>query len=102
MAHIPSLGQQFLPFGSDAHNSTNDAFLVCISVPSRMDKDGSLSVDWDEWRQFFQLYPKEDLESMVQFWRQSLVSGCRSLMEPAKHSQSLWLSLLTFVYVVFG
>lgn len=42
-------------------------------LTKRLDKDGSLSVDWDEWRNFFQLYPSDDLETMVQYWRQSLM-----------------------------
>ena len=44
-------------------------------VADSIDKDGSLSVDWAEWRSFFQLYPGAELEDLVQFWRQSLVSN---------------------------
>ena len=39
----------------------------------QMDKDGSLTLDWDEWRNFFELYPSESLEDMIMYWRQSLV-----------------------------
>lgn len=45
----------------------------CILWLCRIDKDGSLSLDWTEWRNFFQLYPSGDLEDMVTYWRQSLV-----------------------------
>jgi hypothetical protein len=53
-------------------------YLLCYFQPSvllyfRIDKDGSLSLDWTEWRNFFQLYPSGDLEDMVSYWRQSLV-----------------------------
>lgn len=40
----------------------------------RIDKDGSLSIDWQEWRDFFNLYPADTLDEMLRFWRQSCVS----------------------------
>lgn len=40
----------------------------------RLDKDGSLSIDWEEWRSFLQLAPKAELEDIVSYWRQTLVS----------------------------
>lgn len=39
----------------------------------RIDQDGSLSLDWTEWRNFFQLYPSGELEDIVAFWRQNLM-----------------------------
>lgn len=39
----------------------------------RIDKDGSLSLDWNEWRNYFQFYPSGDLEDLVLFWRKSLM-----------------------------
>jgi solute carrier family 25 phosphate transporter 23/24/25/41 len=39
----------------------------------RIDRDGSLSLDWTEWRNFFQLYPSGDLEDIVAYWRQNLM-----------------------------
>ncbi len=41
---------------------------------SRIDKDGSLSIDWREFRDFLQLTSCENLEDIVSFWRQSCVS----------------------------
>jgi len=46
----------------------NNGFVMC-----RIDRDGSLSLDWNEWRNFFQFYPSGDLEDIVKYWRQSLV-----------------------------
>ena len=40
----------------------------------RIDQDNNLSIEWDEWRDFFDLYPGESLEDLVQFWRASIVS----------------------------
>ena len=43
-------------------------------INSRIDKDGSLSVDWEEFRNFMQLAPSGDLEDIISYWRQNLVS----------------------------
>jgi len=45
-------------------------------ISCSIDKDGSLSLDWTEWRNFFQLYPSGDFETMLSFWRKSLVTHC--------------------------
>jgi len=42
-------------------------------LTQRIDRDGSLSLDWTEWRNFFQLYPSGELEDIVSYWRQSLM-----------------------------
>ncbi len=69
-------------------------FFFARSSQSRIDKDGSLSVDWKEWRNFFQLYPSGDLEDMVQYWRQSLVSNN---MKNVRHDRYSHLSRSTCV-----
>ena len=57
-----------------------EAFLVlfnsiyCHLMISRIDNDGSLSVEWEEFRNFMQLAPSGDLEDLVSYWRQNLVS----------------------------
>ncbi|ESN92494.1 hypothetical protein HELRODRAFT_103700 [Helobdella robusta] len=43
------------------------------NLTKKIDKDGSLSLDWEEWRNFFQLMPSANLEDMIVFWRQSLM-----------------------------
>lgn len=40
----------------------------------RMDKDGSLNIDYDEWRDFLLLAPSSDLHELVKYWRHSTVS----------------------------
>lgn len=37
----------------------------------RMDKDGSLNIDYDEWRDFLLLAPSSDLHELVKYWRHS-------------------------------
>ncbi|KAI0214441.1 Calcium-binding mitochondrial carrier protein SCaMC-1 [Lamellibrachia satsuma] len=44
-----------------------------VNLTKRIDKDGSVSLSWTEWRDFFQLYPSTHLEDMVRFWRKSLM-----------------------------
>lgn len=40
----------------------------------RMDKDGSLNIDYDEWRDYLLLAPSSDLHELVKYWRHSTVS----------------------------
>ncbi|XP_062553420.1 mitochondrial adenyl nucleotide antiporter SLC25A25 isoform X2 [Armigeres subalbatus] len=37
----------------------------------RMDKDGSLNISYDEWRDFLLLAPSSDLHELVKYWRHS-------------------------------
>ena len=45
----------------------------------RMDKDGSLQIDWDEWRMFHLLNPHaHNINHIIRFWRHSTVSSSPS------------------------
>uniref|UniRef100_T1GSZ2 EF-hand domain-containing protein n=1 Tax=Megaselia scalaris TaxID=36166 RepID=T1GSZ2_MEGSC len=37
----------------------------------RMDTDGSLSISYNEWRDFLLLAPSTDIHGLVKFWRHS-------------------------------
>ncbi|KAL9699613.1 hypothetical protein quinque_003054 [Culex quinquefasciatus] len=37
----------------------------------RMDKDGSLNISYDEWRDFLLLAPSADIHELVKYWRHS-------------------------------
>ncbi|XP_019640783.1 PREDICTED: calcium-binding mitochondrial carrier protein SCaMC-1-B-like isoform X3 [Branchiostoma belcheri] len=37
-----------------------------------MDKDGTLTVDWDEWREYLLLHPSADLKDIVRYWRHTV------------------------------
>lgn len=39
-----------------------------------MDKDGSLNISYDEWRDFLLLAPSADIHELVKYWRHSTVS----------------------------
>lgn len=43
-----------------------------------MDIDGTMMVDWNEWREHFLLHPAQNLEEIVRYWKHSTVQGARS------------------------
>ena len=46
-------------------------YVLCFS----MDKDGSLKIDWNEWREYHFLNPSgHSIHDILQFWRHSSVS----------------------------
>lgn len=40
-----------------------------------MDRDGTMTVDWQEWRDHFLLHSLENVEDVLFFWKHSTVSG---------------------------
>ncbi|XP_066293551.1 calcium-binding mitochondrial carrier protein SCaMC-2-like isoform X4 [Branchiostoma lanceolatum] len=41
-------------------------------IMKSMDKDGTLTVDWDEWREYLLLHPSADLKDIVKYWRHTV------------------------------
>jgi solute carrier family 25 phosphate transporter 23/24/25/41 len=39
-----------------------------------MDKDGSLNISFNEWRDFLLYAPTTDIHELIQYWRHSTVS----------------------------
>lgn len=39
----------------------------------RMDKDGTLKIDWDEWREYLLLHPSQSIHDIIAYWRHSTV-----------------------------
>ncbi|XP_014788605.1 calcium-binding mitochondrial carrier protein SCaMC-2 [Octopus bimaculoides] len=39
----------------------------------RMDKDGTLKIDWDEWREYLLLHPSQNIHDIIAYWRHSTV-----------------------------
>ena len=42
-----------------------------------MDIDGTMMVDWNEWREHFLLHPAQNLEEIVRYWKHSTVQDAR-------------------------
>lgn len=47
--------------------SEKPAELILQSI----DSDGTMTVDWDEWRDYFLLNPVTDIEDIIRFWKGS-------------------------------
>ena len=41
---------------------------------SSIDCDGTMTVDWNEWREHFLFNPATDLEEIIRYWKHSSVS----------------------------
>ncbi|KAL6039117.1 hypothetical protein STEG23_035077 [Scotinomys teguina] len=49
------------------HISEDQAKLILQSI----DSDGTMTVDWNEWRDYFLFNPVTDIEEIVRFWKHS-------------------------------
>lgn len=38
-----------------------------------MDRDGTMTIDWQEWRDHFLLHSLENMEDVLYFWKHSTV-----------------------------
>nr|XP_044994713.1 calcium-binding mitochondrial carrier protein SCaMC-1 isoform X5 [Jaculus jaculus] len=43
------------------------------SILKSIDSDGSMTIDWDEWRDYFFLHPAKNINEIVRFWKRSTV-----------------------------
>ena len=48
--------------------------LLCV-VFNRMDKDKTLQINWNEWREFLLLQPISGIHDLVHYWRHATVSS---------------------------
>lgn len=39
-----------------------------------IDTDGTMTIDWNEWRDYFLFNPVTDIEEIIRFWKHSTVS----------------------------
>lgn len=78
--------QRFEPGSSLTHKPATEAitclFCVCVCGPS-MDIDGTMMVDWNEWREHFLLYPAQNLQEIIRYWKHSSVRS-----HTYKHTQT--------------
>lgn len=38
-----------------------------------MDQDGTMTIDWDEWRDYFLFKPLTNIEDVARYWKRSVV-----------------------------
>ncbi|XP_008067856.1 calcium-binding mitochondrial carrier protein SCaMC-1-like [Carlito syrichta] len=43
------------------------------AILKSMDTDGTITVDWDEWKYYFLLHPATDITDIVRFWKRSSI-----------------------------
>uniref|UniRef100_A0A3B1KE33 EF-hand domain-containing protein n=1 Tax=Astyanax mexicanus TaxID=7994 RepID=A0A3B1KE33_ASTMX len=49
---------------------------AALKILQSIDVDGTMTVDWNEWREHFLFNPATDLEEIIRYWKHSSVSYC--------------------------
>lgn len=79
-----SLVAMCLPLANLEEGSTADRW-ACLHMGIRafscsMDKNGTMTIDWNEWRDYHLLHPVENIPEIILYWKHSTVSP--ALPEP--------------------
>lgn len=57
-----------------------------------MDKNGTMTIDWNEWRDYHLLHPVENIPEIILYWKHSTVRNDSSAtglhLSPASQSES--------------
>uniref|UniRef100_A0A3Q3ITI5 EF-hand domain-containing protein n=1 Tax=Monopterus albus TaxID=43700 RepID=A0A3Q3ITI5_MONAL len=63
--------------------SLEDATKILLS----MDKDGTMTIDWNEWRDYFLFNPLTNMEEVALYWKHSMVDIGELLTVPDEFSE---------------
>lgn len=61
-------------------------FFILSSPANSMDKNGTMTIDWNEWRDYHLLHPADNIPEIILYWKHSTVS-------------SIW-SFIYFIYFI--
>lgn len=72
-----------------------------------MDKNGTMTIDWNEWRDYHLLHPVENIPEIILYWKHSTVrnsflkvSVFAQLLAPSAGPQELLSAVLIFLFMV--
>lgn len=69
---------------------------VTTLLPYSMDKNGTMTIDWNEWRDYHLLHPVENIPEIILYWKHSTVRPHTppSTQQPSapgiSHSAPIW------------
>ncbi|KAK8722208.1 hypothetical protein OTU49_012323 [Cherax quadricarinatus] len=73
------------------------------SVQDRMDKDGTLDISFDEWRDYLLFHPSANLHDIILYWRHAInLDVGEDLSVPEDFSLEEWLSGKWWRHLVAG
>ncbi|XP_068878601.1 mitochondrial adenyl nucleotide antiporter SLC25A24 isoform X2 [Aphelocoma coerulescens] len=55
-----------------------------------IDADGTMTVDWNEWRDHFMFNPATDIEEIIRYWKHSTMSSRRKRKRLGSGGSSCW------------
>ncbi|XP_059182826.1 mitochondrial adenyl nucleotide antiporter SLC25A23-like, partial [Centropristis striata] len=71
-------------------------------ILQRMDKDGTMTIDWTEWREYFLFKPLTNMEDVARYWKRSMMLDIGEQLtvpdefsEEEKKSGYVWRQLMS-------
>ncbi|XP_054567626.1 calcium-binding mitochondrial carrier protein SCaMC-1-like isoform X2 [Eptesicus fuscus] len=56
-----------------------------------MDSDGTMTIDWDEWKYYFLLHPAKTIDEIAGFWKRSTVKDADLGIRDTSAERRLWI-----------
>lgn len=65
-----------------------------------MDKNGTMTIDWNEWRDYHLLHPADNIPEIILYWKHSTVTQSSFLLESKKPISSFLLQFIYSMYII--